>query len=241
MPRTKKKVEIEIPETITGNSNLDKKLLTLPDQSNREAIDTAFLLQQLVRGQNSMLENQDKFGDEIRKLRERMDKYDQAAAKFEANKEQFITETIEKSETLKKTGDAKDRAVAKGTLMFEEQIRNQRANIVTDQLQFEDMLSRSPKVTVVSPGKMETLIIGGRNQPTIVPEEVRIKHKRWILPPGKPVEVPEVVAQVINQRRRLEAETDARSGALQKNMNNDELIRTFKDIDKQYGIKHTEE
>lgn len=240
MPR-KKKVEIEIPETITGNSNLDQKLLTLPEQSNAQAIDTALLLQQLVRGQTSMLDNQVKFGEDIRKLRERMDEYDNAAMKFEQNKEAFINEIVDRSESLKRTGDGKDRLIAKGTLQYEEQIKNQRANIATDQLAFEDLLARSPKVTVVSPGKMETLIVGGRNVPSIVPEEIRIKHKRWVLPPGQPVEVPALVAQALKERRRVEEENDARSGALQKNMNNDDLIKTLKGIDQKYGIKHTEE
>lgn len=255
MPRKKKIIEvdtpdnvniegpspkIEVPETITGNSNLDHKLLTLPEQSNLEAVDTALLLQQLVRGQKSMLDNLDKYGTEVVKLRERMDKYDEVAEKFEKNKEAFINETIDRANSLKRTGLAQDKLVASGTIQYQQAIQEQRAHVASDNLAFEDMLARMPRVTVVSPGKMEVIIQGGQNVPTIVPEEIRIKHKRWILPPGQAVEVPEIVAEALKNRRRLEAENDARSGALQKNMNNDQLISEMKKIDREYGIKHEE-
>lgn len=238
---SKKKVDIQVPDTVTGNSELDKKLLTLPEQSNREAIDTALLLQQLVRGQNSMLENQQRFGDEIVKLRERMDKYDQAAIKFEENKEKFIDDVMHQASERLATGDRKDKLIAKGANMFQEAIQMQKANIVTDQLAFEDMITRMPRVKVISPGKLESVIgPGGQAVPTLFPEEIRIKHKVWVLPPGQEIEVPEIVAQALKERRRIEAENDARSKVLQKNMNNDELIRELKNIDKQYGIKHEE-
>lgn len=241
MAPRKKPTKIEIPDTITGNSELDKRLIAFPEQTNLEAIDTALLLQQLVRGQSAMLNNQERFGEEIRKLKERMGAYDEAAARFESNREKFIQEVIEKSESLQRTGAARDKIVAKGTLQFEEEMKIQRANLATEQLAFEQAIAGGPKVTVTSPGKLETLVVAGRNVPTIVPEEIRIKHKTWVLQPGVPTEVPKMVAEALQQRRRIEQENDARSNALQKNMNNDALIKEMKDIDKKFGIHHKEE
>jgi hypothetical protein len=236
--RTKKK--IVVPDTLTGNSELDKGLANIHTMPNVEALDVALALQQIIRGQESLLSNQEKFGKELSDLRGRMDAYDKAEIEFNENKEKFIEKVVARSESLKATGDKKDRILAKGALMMQSAVKDARASIVSDNLAFEEKLARMPRVTVTSPGKLETIMQGGVPTPVMFPEEIRIKHKVWVLRPGVPTEVPEIVAKALDDRRKVEAENASRSELLQKNLNNDELISRMRDIDRKFGITHEE-
>jgi len=240
MARTKKP-EIIVPSTITGNSELDKRLVEMPEATNKEALETALLLQQLIRGQEAILNNQNTMGDELRKLRGRMDEYDIATEKFEQDKEKYLEEVRKASEAHLATGSAKDKIIANGVQRFQEEVALGRANLTTERLQFEEIIARMPKVKVTVPGKIENYMNGGHATPTLVGEEIRIKHKVWYLPPGVEVEVPEIVATALKERRRIEAENDQRSKILSQNLENNQLIAEMKKIDERYGVVHAEE
>lgn len=237
MARPKKvKPTIEVPVTITGNEELDKGLIAMPEMSNIEALPVALALQEIIRGQSSILRNMDTMGDELAKLKAQMAKYDMAEEKYNQNRDKFVQEVLDKAAGLKALGDQKDKLIAKGTIQMQEAIQNARAVNASDKLQFEDQMRKMPKVTVMSPGKWESgSVSGGQPVNQLVAEEVRIKHMRWLLPPGVAVEVPQAVAEVLAHRRRSDMETAERQALLSKIMNNDDLTTKMQEINKKYG------
>lgn len=238
MPRKKKVDEpkIEIPDTLTGNKELDKGLEELPGMTNVDALDVALQLQKIIRGNESILANQAQQAESLRQLRGRMDAYDRATQEFETDKEKYFQKIFDLAEKVEKTGDARDREVVKGVSMYQEAVQNARASRAADTVQFAAELGRMRRVTVTSPGRAEVIMQDGTPTPVLYPEEVRIKNKQWILQPGVPTEVPEIVAEVLKERRRIEAENEKMKGLLGKNLNNDVLVAKMKEIDKTYGI-----
>ncbi|MBT9138476.1 MAG: hypothetical protein DDT31_01041 [Syntrophomonadaceae bacterium] len=66
-------------------------------KSDSEALDTVLALQQIIRGQSSLLANIDKFGEELIHLRERMNKYDKAAEAWKKDQQGFLERSRRKS------------------------------------------------------------------------------------------------------------------------------------------------
>jgi hypothetical protein len=205
-----------------------------------EALNVALALQEIIRGNTSILANQDTMGEELHRLRERMDKYDQATAKYEANRESFVEEVLQRSEKLRATGSGKDKLIARGTLQLQEAITNARAKNASDKLRFEEALQTMEKVKIISPGVWETgYVSGGQPVQHLVSEVIKIKHKTWVLPVGVEIEVPKVVAEVLANRRRSDQETAERQAVLSKIMNNDQLVAETARINKKYNTNST--
>jgi hypothetical protein len=186
--------------------------------SNLDVSQIALLLQQLVRGQNSLLANYEQTNIEIAKLRERQDQIDKQTAERFAAQQSEIAEVLNKAEKLKATGDKKDKIVAKGAQMYTQAVQAARASKTVDKLKFEKALAAQPTELVVSPGQLVTVMEAGQQVAKIIPEEVRIKHKVWFLQPGVPTEVPQSVADFLRARRAGEAETAKRKEILSKHM-----------------------
>lgn len=203
--------------------------------SNKEALDIALELQKIVRGQNSILENQEQFSDQMNRLRERMDKMDEAAVRWETDRESFITEVMDKAEKLVATGLEKDRIIAKGSNQMVEAVNNARAEQVTEHLKFEQELAKMPRVTVVSAGELTMVMEGGRQVARIMNETVKIKNHKWVLPAGKAIEVPLVVAQVLEERRRLQAETALREKLLSSNVESSIFNQKWQEINAKFN------
>lgn len=222
-------------KSVTGNSKLDEALEQFPGMNNKDALDVGLALQQIFRGQTAILNNQEKYADDLRALRERMDKYDKAAEKFEEDREKFIENVLDKAESLKAVGSAKDKLVAEGALQAQEAIKNARANIYADDLKFKEAIRLAPKVSVTSPGILESGVEGGQPVQRIVPEEVRIRNMRWVLPPGMAVDVPKPVADVLANRRRSEQEDRERQAVLRKNLSQGQLVAEMAKINEKYN------
>lgn len=227
---------------VTGNEKLDDALQKFPEMNNKDALDVGLALQQIFRGQESILQKMEgtskeaaEMREELRRMKSQMDKYDKAAEKFESDKSAFIENVLTKAEKLKAKGTKKDKLIAQGVLEAQEAVKNARASQAVDKLQFEQLIYNQPKVSVTSPGKLVSGIANGQPISQIEPEEVRIRHMRWVLPVGIPVEVPEAVASVVINRRKSEQETRERQLLLQKNMDNDELTRATMALNQKYG------
>lgn len=203
--------------------------------SNAEALNIALAIQQIVKGQNSLLENQDRFADDLRRIHQRMDEMDKTADRWNTDREAFVQEVLDRADTLKANGLEKDRIVAKGGIEFQHAVEAARAEQVSQNAAFEMDLARMPKVTVVSPGELVMLTEGGRSVARIMNETVKIKHKKWVLPVGKAVEVPKVVADVLNERRKLQEETAARERVLSANVDNATLEKEWRAINNRYN------
>jgi hypothetical protein len=118
MPRSKKKLDksdeaLNSPVNLSGagEDQVVKDLLSdkFVKGTNAEALEIGMALQQIIRGQSALLENQSAFTDQIAKLRQRMDEMDKAASRWEQDREGFIQEVLDRAEKLRATGDAKDR------------------------------------------------------------------------------------------------------------------------------------
>ena len=197
------------------NALTDAKFI---EGSNFEVSQIALLLQQLVRGQQSLLANYEQTNIEIAKLRERQDQIDkQTAERFTAQQGE-IADILNRAEKLKLTGDKRDKVIAKGVRMYEKAKADAIANKAVDRLAFDRLLASQPKEIVVSPGRLETVIENGAQVPKMFPEEIRIKHRVWYLQPGVATEVPKAVADILRQRSASDAETNKRKALLSKHL-----------------------
>jgi hypothetical protein len=224
MARTKKKI-LTTDNDAAVRTVMSEEFLTMPDL---EAVNVGLALQEIIRGQRAI-------GDDVAKLKAQMDKYDKDAAKFNENQEKFRAEVMDKASKLKATGAKKDKYIAEGTIEYQKLIQKAKAINATDKARFEEAMRTQPKVKYTSPGRWESgSVSGGAPQNVIVPEEVRIKHMRWVLPVGREVEIPTSVMEVLNNRRKTEMENQERQEALSKLMDNDELTKKNTEISNKY-------
>lgn len=199
--------------------------------TNKEALDVALALQQLIRGTDSLLANQERFSTELNRLNERMNAMDFSAEKWEKDRQSFMEEVLSKAESLK---DPTQRTTVKGALQMEQAIQQARAEVVSDRLKFEQELATMPRENVVSPGELVQVMEGGRPSMKIMNETVRIKHKVWTIPAGQVIEVPRIVAEVLRDRRLSEKENQERSDLLSKNLENDKLSAKWNEVNSKY-------
>lgn len=203
--------------------------------SNVEATQIALALQQIIRGQNSLLSNQDRFAEELNALHRRMDEMDKAAQAWETDRERFIQEQLDKAESLKATGYDKDKILAKGGQMFTDAVAKARAEHSVELVKFEQQLAAMPKVTIVSGGEIAMVMENGQPAVKLMNEVVKIKNHRWVLPVGQPTEVPLVVKQVLDERRRLQEETRAREKLMSANLESSSFAEKWGEINKKYN------
>lgn len=187
-----------------------------------KALDVTTALAELIRGQQFISE-------ELIKMRTRMAEYDETTRKFEEDREKFMQEVLEKAEKLK---DPSGRTTAQGALQYEREIERARAEQANSRLVFEDSLRRMPKETITVMGIPETLSRTGEQ--VIMPEIIRIKHKQWVIQPGVPTEVPQIVADRYRQMLRGRQEMAERKALLSAQLKDTELSRRLRELDEKY-------
>lgn len=242
MPRKSKKTlaaeqaarEAEILNSPPDQSNETIKTLMSPEfeqMSNLDAAQVALMLQEIVRGQNSLLANYEQTNIQIARIMERQDQVDrEIAARLEAQNK-FVEEVLDRAEDLKRTGEANDKLIAQGVAQFQEARSKAVASRAAKNIAFRQKIKDEPKVMVISPGQLITTMDHGHQVTKIMAEEVRIADMRWVLPPGIPVEVPETVAGVLEQRRVSQIETSKRQGLLSKHMEATKLAEEWSKIE----------
>ncbi len=200
--------------------------------TNAEATEIAMALRQLISGQQVLLQNQSEQAEQIAKIRAKMAAMDAAAQRWEEDRERFSQEIQEKADRLRTRNP--DSIIANGVQEYQNAIMQAKAEIVTDRLKFRDQLRHMPTVTVVSPGELMQVMEGGRPVTRIAPEVVRIKDMQWVLQPGVPTDVPDIVAKALRDRRHSEEETRAREDVLTKNYEQPVLQQKWADINSRY-------
>jgi hypothetical protein len=209
--------------------------------SDSDAFDVALALQQIMRGQDSILErvnaNDARVAKELAFLRKQMVGYDKKSAEYEADRQKFLKEVDDLAEKVRATGIEKDKLQATGGKMFEEALEKARNERAASLVNFDLELKTMPTEQVVSPGKLEIVSVGGAPTSRLFPEVIRIKHRQWVLPPGKVVEVPKVVAEVLRQRRATEEEQEERKAILSSRPEDVVLAKKWAEIDRKYGTK----
>lgn len=236
MPR-KKKVTINEEEILnrpvdTDGSDPNPAVNALMDEdfikmSNFDASQIALVLQQIVRGQNSLLSLAQQNSEDIARLKEKQALIDKEAEARFASQRNEIEEILNKSEKLKATGEHKDKIIAQGVQQYQLAKQNARASKAVDKLAFEQKLAAEPQEYVVSPGQLITTMQGNQQVARIIPEELRIKHKVWYFQPGVPTKVPASVAATLRARRAGQEQTGALKEILGKHMEASKLAQKW--------------
>lgn len=211
---------------------LSDEFATMP---NTEAVNVALMLQQIVRGQNAILENQTIMGDELSKLKSRMDSMDKDSLRWEEDRQKFLTEAAENAERLRiKDPDELERFQAKQANYIQNEIQSAVANSTVDKLRFDSLLASQPKEMITSPGRMVMKNVRGVQQATMEPETIRIRHRVWVLPPNMPVEVPKLVADEYRQRIKDRNESAQRKSILNADapLDNVQMAQKWNEISK---------
>lgn len=236
MPRKKKNTEAQQQEILNSPVRLDgvgedpavRDLAKIPEMTNEQALDVAVALQQILRGQQTQ-------GEELAKIRAEMVRMDKAAKKWEEDRVKFVEEVERRASKYELAAAEKEKLLAKEAGHLQELVREAMAQAAVDKMRFDQILAAEPKETIVSPGELLMVNESGAQMAKLVPEEIRIKHRVWVLEPGVPVEVPKSVADFVRSKRRQARETSERQAALQRNLESNELDREFARINKEYN------
>jgi hypothetical protein len=226
--------EAEILKSPPDMSNETIKTLMSPEfekMSNLDASQVALLLQEIVRGQNSLLANAQQTTVEIARIRERQDQADKEIAERLAEQKKFVEEVLDRAESLKRSGLENDKLIAKGAAQYQEAVVKARADKIAKDLLFKERLMKEPKVLVVSPGQLVTTMENGQQVARIIPEEVHIKGVHMRLPVGVPIELPQTIADYIAERRKSQQETAQRAALLSKNLESSKLAEEWNKIE----------
>src|SRR3972149_4880049 len=171
---------------------LSEKFPSLP---NVDAARIALAVQNFLRGEASILGSQD--GPAEQALLTRLEVQDKASAAEVADREAFVRGTLARAEKLKLPPEQRAVVEARARQDLTKTIQGIRASRMTDRLGVA--------------GKMTNYQAqGGGNLPRLDPIEIRIKHKVWVLAPGRTHQVPKLVADRYYQMLREQEETQAR-------------------------------
>jgi hypothetical protein len=216
-----------------GEPEAIKKLMSpeFEKMSNMDAAQVALLLQEIVRGQNSLLANYEQTNVQIARIMERQDQADREIAERLEEQKKFVEEVLDRAESIRRTGEEKDKLIAQGVAQYQEARATAVAKRAAKNIAFREKISKEPKVMVISPGQLVSTMDHGHQVTKILPEEVRIADMRWVLPPGVPVEVPRTVAGVLEQRRASQIETHKRAELLGKNLEATKLAEEWSKIE----------
>ena len=184
---------------------LSDEFASMPDA---EALDVALALQQLIRGQASMLANQEKLSAELEEMRRKQAEYDQDRMKWEQDRKRFLEEVSNRADRIRGDRIQQASSQARGGEMARNAISQARAELAAERLAFSAQLARMPKEVVVSPGVIEMKTVNGSTKPVLMNEIIRIKDHVWVLKPGVPIEVPSIVAQELRNRHGIQEQTD---------------------------------
>ncbi len=206
------------------NALVSDDFLTL---KNIDAAQIALILQDIVRGQQSLMSLAQDNADAIVRLKERQDKIDLEAEARAATQRKEIEEILDQAQSLKATGVKKDEIIAKGVKQYQAELQKARAGQAVDRLAFERKLAAEKQETVVSPGQLITVREGQQLVSKLIPEEVRIKHKVWLLAPGVPTLVPASVADMLRRRHKSQEETNQLKEMLGKHMEANKLAHAW--------------
>jgi hypothetical protein len=215
---------------------LSDEFAKMPDQ---EALSVAAALRDLIRGQAALLDNQKKQDEEVRKMRQRFEEMEESAQKWRDDPAHFADEARAKADKVRLTGDNKDKAIAEGARILQEQTAKANAEAATAELEFIQKCANAPKVTISSSGKVWKTKVGDgyvdRVQPDVIRRSVGKRSFEWVLFPNQPVDVPDFVAQEYWKSKRWVQEQDKVKEALLPDANGkfrnfDELQARFPEL-----------
>jgi len=183
-------------------------------KNNRERLEASLLLQDLVRGDASLLQSPT-LADNLEKMRETAEARDRAEEDYANDQEGFVEGTIATAEKNKMVGDQAERMKVQVTRQLQDAIAKAKAKRAARHLQLDWQLDHEPKVEIQVAGIWETVRINDGMQNILRPEIIRILHRTFVLKPGAntvPITVANRYEQILISRR----EQDERKAAMSK-------------------------
>jgi len=145
----------------------------------------------------------------------RFDKLERAQDAWNEDKKKFLEEVDKRAASLLTNNPAiKEKYQADWAVAAREAAEQAAAQNALAKLQFDAQLAQEPKETIMSPGIAETQRHGDELIAVIVDEVVSIKHRKWVLPHGQPIEVPQTVAIRYREIQRSKAELRERQNLM---------------------------
>lgn len=215
-----------------GEDRVIADLNRIPEMSNVEATKVALQLQHLVRGENSLIAQQQT--ELMNRLMEKMEIMDRVAARWEEDRVRFNEQITSMADRLRLSEAGQEQARAQAGIDLAKATQEARASMVMDKQRYDTFLAHEPQVTVVSPGVVTLVTENGAPSAKLLPEEIRVKHRRFVLPPGIPVSLPQSIAEVYQSRTLSRAETQEREAVLKMNLESGKLEERMREIDRKY-------
>lgn len=217
-------------------------LLKLPTASETEARNIGLILQQMIRGDGSLLSNEldPAVAEEINHVRESAAKIQKAQEDFEADRMKFVQQVYDGADKVMPVGVARDQAIARGMAMYQQARQDAVANAVNRKLQFRQMIENGPKETINVTNETEDRMIGGVRQTVKVPTVIRIAGHTWVLEEGEH-QVPSFVAQrwreIAAGRDEIRERKAAALATRTVDKSHDALEAKNQQIDRKYRVK----
>jgi hypothetical protein len=207
-------------------------LAQLGTASEAEAVEIGLKLQQIVRGEASLLDNPE-MSEQLSKVRGYAHERDEAARKWNEDQEKFKEEVYARADKLRPRGVKAAEAQARAAQITQQAYSN--ARVQTSQLnaEFDRLVEYGPKETISVAPKHETVRLGDNIETVQVPDIVRIRHREWRLWPGV-YEVPKPVAERYRDILRSRAATAARKKAMTKGQRDVDMVQELARIAKEY-------
>jgi hypothetical protein len=205
-----------------------------------EAAKLALALQAFLRGDAALLNNLD--DPEVERTVNRQlaqaAAYDQAAARWEGDRDSFIEEMNRLYEQNHPTGENLDRVIAKGSAQFKDAREHAQARRAEQQLRLEYAIANGPKELIHVEPRYERHKQGEAYVEVALGEEIRILNKKFTLMPGDHL-VPVPIAARYQEILRSRQETQKRKQAmlLDKNRSMVQMEQAQQAIDREFGTK----
>lgn len=190
----------------------------------KEKLDIYLRLEQIVNGMDSILSHMDRSDQEAMSLREdlqkayaKIDRLDAAMNSWKNNQEEWRTAIGEKTNAVDPA--TRNKATAKAMQDLATMTAAVKAQSDLARISFAQKIKDEPQVTVVAPGRI--LMIREQGQPSAhpvrTPTVISINGLTWRLPPGRPVKVPQTIADRLNDMMLEEEALEARKRLLSAN------------------------
>jgi len=202
--------------------------------NDRQAAEIAAGVMKLVRG-----ELDTKFDAMMSKYMARVEEMEKERQKYEADREIWFTEQLDKANKLRPTTESDKQRIAVQT---QEIFRQAREEVVSESAvtwtEYQRKIANEPRETITSGGKPIHTSQGIKFEPEIISFIVGTRPVKYILYPGVPTEVPKSVADMYRQRYQQKRKLDELGEALDaSNMKEfGQVARRFPEIDPSRSI-----
>lgn len=201
------------------------------EMGEAEALDLALALQQLVRGQASILANQQNMEGELARLKADAERRDRVMEEYKADQEKFFQRVREEGQSLKADEQTKARMLERSQQTLSEMTAFHRheKNAVREKMRNE------PKESVVWPGESFLSREGSQAVQRSRPLVVHINGETFTAKIGDVVQVPQCVAARLREIERTKEENNERRKVLSAEQSDTFVAGKWAKINAKFG------